>query len=109
MVALGWEQLRKEILWFLQLFGAGGVFVSTEPLNMNSSKLSLTLVAVAVLGIAFNLAGVVLGYFSPLAFGAVVVSWALLLVVRDYASQAPLSRPAPIKVAQTSLRYPLAA
>ncbi|MBP8257807.1 MAG: hypothetical protein KAX37_10810 [Opitutaceae bacterium] len=76
---------------------------------MNSSKLSLTLVAIAILGIAFNLAGVVLGFFSPLAFGAVVISWALLLAVRDYAPQAPLTRAVQAKAAPASLRYPLAA
>lgn len=76
---------------------------------MNSSKLYLTLVAIAVLGIAFNLAGVVLGFFSPLAFGAVVVSWALLLAVRDYAPQEPLIRAVQAKAAPASLRYPLAA
>ncbi|MBP7142523.1 MAG: hypothetical protein KBA71_11495 [Opitutaceae bacterium] len=76
---------------------------------MNSSKLSLTLVAIAVLGIAVNLAGVVLDFFSPLAFGAVVISWALLLAVRDYAPRAPVLRPARIPATPAPLRYPLAA
>lgn len=100
----------KKSCEFCNFSGAGVFSCQLNPLlYMNSSKLSFALIAVAILGIAFNLAGIALGFFSPLAFSAVVISWALLLAIRDYSSQAPLPRPAAIKVAPTSLRYPLAA
>ncbi|MBE7537915.1 MAG: hypothetical protein HS122_05845 [Opitutaceae bacterium] len=76
---------------------------------MNASKFSLFLVAIALLGIGFNLAGVLLGFFSPLAFGALVISLSLLVAVRDYSSQRPGLALADTTVRTPRARLPLAA
>lgn len=76
---------------------------------MNASKFSLILVAIALLGIGFNLAGVLLGFFSPLAFGALVISLALLVAVRDYSPRRPGLAIADATVHTSRARLPLAA